>query len=838
MSNAHGDEHHDHGAHHEDIHGNEHSHDFDEHSDQHESAHHDWHWHADDHIHSHEWDDHQSHSDTHESHEEEPDETGTLLPIGTINDILSREYSPELDIAVQFPLSNTLAVDHNPWMPLGDITADILPKINLACIPKIILRKLRTPEYKDIFKEREFQPMNSFHFFIQKYIVRKKHLENSLVPRYETITLQKPIIVDIHAIDIRNAPEEILQEMSQERKESQSQLTENTRVHGNKYSDIYLLPLPFSKKLSRYIIREKTFLLRVGSVCLTLCLLCIFSIGWSLWYAKYSLEKGISELQGLRLTLDSKIASDTINRASNHIQTARFFGKSAHVISFLGYKQGNSFLHITEWFSAISQVLMRVNTIRSDFITHEFPEYSGDYLSFWLFTNPQVKYTDFLMKHRDELTQIGKLLPYSEYHFSSIDASNLDPKTISQLEKLIVLLRESQMAIQFIQENQTVLLRLVGHEKPMKYLLLNQNKDEIRANGGFPGSAIEFELYKGRIQSHVKRDIYYYDWHLYPYAETPPPWISEITKAYGIRDANYEPDFAESFVTMNRFFEKSGWSTLDGAFGIHQWLIEKILAITWPIEVTWVTEPFTQKNFSRNMSILVETEFGKKHSPKDILFLFMDTLVNTIQIQNLYKEVFAILSAEVRAGQIVGYTRDPEGEKFLEKLQKPLLYKTSPDFVMPVFTSLSGNKSDRYIQRDFTLTSTQTGNCIKQNMLEIRSNHTFSSSEEKIIRDTFSALSIDPKKVSEELAIQWKGENKQYVRLLVPKNAVLVNSTFKKVETIRTHPEYDMFTFWIEVRTWEISKESITYSLPEESCKNTTKFAVQPGLLNFTFNLR
>jgi hypothetical protein len=67
------------------------------------------------------------------------------------------------------------------------------------------------------------------------------------------------------------------------------------------------------------------------------------------------------------------------------------------------------------------------------------------------------------------------------------------------------------------------LLEFLGHDEPIRYLLFNQNRDEIRANGGFPGSVIVFTLYKGNILDLRRDDIYYYDWNLYPYKEPPPP---------------------------------------------------------------------------------------------------------------------------------------------------------------------------------------------------------------------------------------------------------------------------------------------------------------------------
>lgn len=73
---------------------------------------------------------------------------------------------------------------------------------------------------------------------------------------------------------------------------------------------------------------------------------------------------------------------------------------------------------------------------------------------------------------------------------------------------------------------------MLGDTLPQRYLILNQNQDELRANGGFPGSVITFSLYKGNIQDFRKDDVYYYDWNLFPYKEVPPPGLALLSNNF------------------------------------------------------------------------------------------------------------------------------------------------------------------------------------------------------------------------------------------------------------------------------------------------------------------
>ncbi len=141
-------------------------------------------------------------------------------------------------------------------------------------------------------------------------------------------------------------------------------------------------------------------------------------------------------------------------------------------------------------------------------------------------------------------------------------------------------LQEVQPMLEGYTQHESVILRMLGDKVPQRYIVFNQNRDEIRANGGFPGSIISFTLYKGNVMDYRTDDVYYYDWNLYPHQEQPPPGISLLTNNYGLRDVNYYPDFLETLQKANAFVERTGDSTLTTGIAIHQGIIEDILKIT------------------------------------------------------------------------------------------------------------------------------------------------------------------------------------------------------------------------------------------------------------------
>jgi hypothetical protein len=366
----------------------------------------------------------------------------------------------------------------------------------------------------------------------------------------------------------------------------------------------------------------------------------------------------------------------------------------------------------------------------------------------------------------------------------------------------------------------------------MNYLVINQNRDELRANGGFPGSAVEFTLYKGRIEKYEKKDIYYYDWHLFPYGETPPPGISQIAKTWGMRDANYFPDIRESFETMSRMYEKAGGSTLDGMVAINQGLIHDLLGATGPIRVLGVPDQIDSESFSVLMSVLVEGQYGRKNSAKDILFLTIDALQKKIVEAKQFDQYFDIVRKNVSAGQILVAARDDGLNAFAGEIFGKPKYRDNPNnFAYPLFTSLSGNKSDRYAKRTFNLSNLSQSGCTVTNRVEIVTENAFPDIERERIRNMLYQYGVDPKEHENELFVQGNGDNVQFIRLLIPKNSSFVGITKEYEGTFKMdvqHSDYDEISFTVTTGVKKTNQMHVDYASTPKSCNPDIEFIEQP----------
>lgn len=119
-------------------------------------------------------------------------------------------------------------------------------------------------------------------------------------------------------------------------------------------------------------------------------------------------------------------------------------------------------------------------------------------------------------------------------------------------------------------KNEDIWYTVLGREKPTRILLLNQNSDELRAGGGFPGTAFIIEFDAGKMTRFQFYDIYALDWNLTGYRPSPEGinQFKSITYPgkpieFEIRDANYYPRFHESAVKLNELAEEAGIGKVD-----------------------------------------------------------------------------------------------------------------------------------------------------------------------------------------------------------------------------------------------------------------------------------
>ena len=380
----------------------------------------------------------------------------------------------------------------------------------------------------------------------------------------------------------------------------------------------------------------------------------------------------------------------------------------------------------------------------------------------------------------------------------------------------------------------------IGRNKPMRYLILNQNRDEIRASGGFPGSVIFFEMNRWAITKFESRDIYFYDWKLYPYQVEPPPWIRELTTNYGLRDANYSPVFAKNLPVINQFHERAGYESLDGIVAINQWIVEEVIDHLGGVNFPEMQTTITKENFSLYISSIVEAQIGRKDSAKDILFAFQKHFLDALHTSpHSYLDILDTTLNAVNHGEILAAWGDSALSNFTTTFEgNARIMRQGSNWIYPVYTSLSGNKSDRYIHRKLQMTSSYDDNCNASNEVILTLTHTLDDNGVKTIETLEQSLGLTGSVLNEKIRIQGSGSNVVYTRILVPKWSTFTDlpKGATKLDVTNDTLLADAIAFKMETLRWRSQTVRFTYKTkPLLTCDLTPVMIRQPGLKSVEF---
>lgn len=110
------------------------------------------------------------------------------------------------------------------------------------------------------------------------------------------------------------------------------------------------------------------------------------------------------------------------------------------------------------------------------------------------------------------------------------------------------------------------------------------------------------------------------------------------------------------------------------------------------------------QNVALVLSMLVEAKEKIHTLPKGVITLLGDTILDTLIEKNKTVEVTSVLWKNLEKGEILMASPHESIQKAIDDLQ---LFDTwqdkETDFLYPIFTSISKNKSDRIMTREITI---------------------------------------------------------------------------------------------------------------------------------------
>lgn len=460
-----------------------------------------------------------------------------------------------------------------------------------------------------------------------------------------------------------------------------------------------------------------------------------------------------------------------------------------------------------------------------------YEKIDSDIANVWL---KNIELTTILQEKKLEFNSINEEIKKALLEYNSIEDLNQDDLN-EKFEIWKNYLTYLSNYVWLINDNYQTFLNILWDKQEKKYLIVFQNADEIRPTWWFMWSMWIVYLNKWKITKFVNEDVYSYEWNLKKadYLRLKAPeWINKLTWILWLRDSNYSINTSNSSENI-KFFIWKAWFDIDWVVYINNTIIEQFLKNTWNISFTKIWENIRENNFSEIMSLLVESKNyknGTLWTPKQILFDFIDEFKAKLIKDWNYLEYFKLILSNVEKREIMVYSFSPKENKLLQDLNLnwQVEYKSTLDFNYPIYTSISWNKSDRYVNRSFTKTIMKNNDCSFETSFKVSINHDLDLEDESNLKDYLKKYEI---KTPNILQIQGMWDNWQYIKVLLPKNAIIKEDKKYKIEET---PQTKAVTFYIKTKRFEKQSVTINYSIPNKNCEAYTySLYKQPGIRKY-----
>ncbi|HNW55496.1 MAG TPA: DUF4012 domain-containing protein [bacterium] len=251
-------------------------------------------------------------------------------------------------------------------------------------------------------------------------------------------------------------------------------------------------------------------------------------------------------------------------------------------------------------------------------------------------------------------------------------------------------------------------LEILGEKIDKRYLLVFQNNAEARASGGFVGSYALMDISQGKIKNLEIPEGGSYDTEggLRRFVNPPAP-LQLVDNYWKFWDANWWPDWPMSAKQLAWFLAESNGPTVDGVIAITPDLLEDLLKVTGPIDLTADHGlVVSSENFRTTVQDHVENKVSGEKQPKkvigDLAMKIMEKLPESLKDQQNINLLLKTVSEQIASRHILCFFNDQDIQKSWEKLgwsgRLPELEK-GQDYLQVVNTNIAGGKTDLRIRQ-------------------------------------------------------------------------------------------------------------------------------------------
>lgn len=302
------------------------------------------------------------------------------------------------------------------------------------------------------------------------------------------------------------------------------------------------------------------------------------------------------------------------------------------------------------------------------------------------------------------------LLTDAEKAAATVDMAAIPQAQREQAERLPKSIAQAKDAMRDVAVLSDALIGFLGKDGMRTYLLVFQNNTELRPSGGFMGSVAEVRIDRGAIQNIYipKGGTYDLKGQLTERVLAPRP-LHLINPQWQFQDANWFADFPKTAEKIRWFWSKSGQPTLDGVIAVNASFMEKVLAVTGPIELPEYGKTITAENFVIETQKAVELEYDRQeNAPKKIIGDLFDKLME--RIKGMERDQWLALAASASQAmdtkdiQIAMFDQDEEA--LVERFGwNGRIKETAGDSLAIIGANIAGQKTDAVVKEDVSHTA-------------------------------------------------------------------------------------------------------------------------------------
>ncbi len=306
-----------------------------------------------------------------------------------------------------------------------------------------------------------------------------------------------------------------------------------------------------------------------------------------------------------------------------------------------------------------------------------------------------------IVKARPKIVTATQRLEQLQGSLQQIDDADLEPTNREALASLRAKLPSALKTMR----DASILLDLLGSDRPRRFLLVSQNPDELRATGGYIGSAGIVEADGGSIRLVEYGTSRRYDTP-YDFRAVPPepfqPYLGP--NSWNFAAANWWVSFPDSARQMAYFYGLSNPQPIDGVIALDQYGLSRLLEVLGPVDVPEYGERVGAADVEPKLNQYVHVVDNEERRKQFTAALSEAVLKNVLtaprdKLPDLVKAVKVTLDQQ----HLLVWVNDAQAAQlFATRRWDGSLLPATGDSLMIVDTDVGGSKKSQQVTRDAT----------------------------------------------------------------------------------------------------------------------------------------